>query len=67
LPRDDQSFESNFNSAGIGEGSERIEPLIFFPMDIVDVGSMRQRGHPKLVGREHFGDPDLFDRHFEIE
>ena len=32
-------------------------------MGIVDIGSMRQRGHHaiKLVGREHFDDPDLFD------
>jgi len=69
LPHDDQSFESIFNSAGIGKGSGRIEPLIFFPMGIVDVGSMRQRGHHavKLVGREHFDEPDLFDRNFEIE
>ncbi len=69
LPHDDQSFESIFNSAGIGKGSGRIEPLIFFPMGIVDIGSMRQRGHhaTKLVGREHFDDPDLFDRNFEVE
>jgi hypothetical protein len=69
LPYDDWSFESIFNSAGIGKGSGRIEPLIFFPMGIVDVGSMRQRGHhaTKLVGREHFDDPDLFDRNFEIK
>jgi hypothetical protein len=69
LPHNDQSFESIFNSAGIGKGTERIEPLIFFPMGIVDVGSMRQRGHHaiKLVGREHFDDPDIFDRNFEVE
>jgi hypothetical protein len=69
LPHDDKSFESIFNSAGIGKDSGRIEPLILFPMGIVDIGSMRQRGHhaTKLVGREHFDDPDLFDRNFEIE
>ena len=69
LPHDNQSFESIFNSTGIGKGSGRIEPLIFFPMGIVDIGSMRQRGHHavKLVGREHFDDPDLFDRNFAIE
>ncbi len=69
LPHDDHSFESIFNSDGIGKGSGRIEPLIFFPMGIADIGSMRQRGHHavKLVGREHFDDPDLFDRNFEIE
>jgi hypothetical protein len=69
LPHDDQSFESIFNSDGIGKGSGRIEPLIFFPMGITDIGSMRQRGHHavKLVGREHFDDPNLFDRNFEIK
>jgi hypothetical protein len=69
LPHDNQSFQSMFNSTGIGKGSGRIEPLIFFPMGIVDIGSMRQRGHHaiKLVGREHFDDPDLFDRNFKIE
>ena len=68
LPHENQSFESIFNSAGIGKGTGRIEPLIFFPMGIVDIGSMRQRGHHaiKLVGREHFDDPNLFDRNFEI-
>ena len=68
LPHDDRSFESIFTPAGIVKGSGRIEPLIFFPMGIVDVGSMRQRGHhaTKLVGREHFDDPDLFDLNFEI-
>ena len=68
LPNNDQSLESIFASEGIVKGSGRIEPLIFFPMGIVDVGSMRQRGHhaTKLVGREHFDDPDLFNRNFEI-
>jgi hypothetical protein len=29
---------------------------------------MRQRGHHaiKLVGREHFDDPELFDKNFEF-
>ena len=69
LSHDHPSSESIFNTAGIGKGSGRIEPLIFFPMGIVDIGSMRQRGHHavKLVGREHFDEPDLFDRNFEIE
>jgi len=61
-------YESIFNSRGIAKDSERIEFLIFFPMGIPDVGSMRQRGHHavKLVGRSHFEDPDLFDNNFEF-
>jgi hypothetical protein len=68
LPRDKQAFESIFNSKGIGKNSERIEPLFLFPMGITDIGSMRQRGHHaiKLVGREHFDDPDIFDKNFEF-
>jgi hypothetical protein len=68
LPRDGQQFESIFNSNGIVKYTPRIEPLIFFPMGIPDIGSMRQRGHHavKFVGREHFDDPDIFDRNFEF-
>jgi hypothetical protein len=66
LPHSAYSHESIFNSRGIVKGTERIEPAIFFPMGIPDVGSMRQRGRHaiKMVGRAHFDDPYLFDRHF---
>jgi hypothetical protein len=69
LPHADQTYESIFNSKGIAKNTGRIEPLIFFPMGIPDVGSMRQRGHHaiKLVGRAHFDDPDLFDNNFIFE
>jgi hypothetical protein len=68
LPRDDDTSESMFTSTGIGKDSERIEPLIFFPMGIPDIGSMRQRGHHavKFIGRAHFDDPYLFDAHFHF-
>ena len=68
LPRDGHANESMFTSKGIGKNSERIEPLIFFPMGIPDIGSMRQRGNHavKFVGRAHFDDPYLFDDHFEF-
>ena len=68
LPRNGLASESLFNSKGIGKNTERIEPLVFFPMGIRDIGSMRQRGHHaiKLVGRAHFDDPDLFDDNFEF-
>ncbi len=68
LSRPDQANESMFTSKGIGKYSERIEPIILFPMGIPDIGSMRQRGHHaiKLIGRAHFDDPHLFDEHFEF-
>ena len=68
LARPDNTSESMFTSRGIGKYSERIEPLIFFPMGIPDIGSMRQRGHHavKFVGRAHFDDPHIFDRNFEF-
>jgi hypothetical protein len=68
LPRPGQASESMFTSGGIGKYSERIEPIIFFPMGIPDIGSMRQRGHHaiKFVGRAHFDDPYLFDDNFEF-
>jgi hypothetical protein len=68
LPRSGNANESMFTSSGIGKYSERIEPLIFFPMGIPDIGNMRQRGHHavKFVGRAHFDDPRIFDRNFEF-
>jgi hypothetical protein len=68
LPHSQDNYESIFNSRGIAKDSERVEFLIFFPMGIPDVGSMRQRGHHavKLVGRSDFEDPDLFDGNFEF-
>ena len=68
LPHPDNNYESIFDSRGIAKDSARIEFLIFFPMGIPDVGSMRQRGHHavKLVGRSDFEDPDLFDNNFEF-
>ena len=66
LPTDDCRSESMFDSKGIAKGSDRIEPLILFPMGIPSVGSMRQRGNHaiSLTGRVHFDDPHLFDRNF---
>jgi hypothetical protein len=68
LPNSENNYESIFNSRGIAKDSERIEFLIFFPMGIPDVGSMRQRGHHavKLVGRSDFEDPDIFDKNFDF-
>lgn len=68
LPRPDGSRESLFRPDGIAKGTERIEPLLFFPMGVPDVGAMRQRGHHAIafVGRDHFDDPHLFERHFQF-
>lgn len=65
-PTPDGRHVSLFNDRGIVEGSRRIEPLIFFPMGIPSVGSMRQRGRHAidLIGREHFDNPNLFDERF---
>ncbi len=66
LPHSDGRRESVFNSKGIMKGSNRIEPLFFFSMGIAKVGSMRQRGHHplKLVGKDYFTNPFLFDQNF---
>jgi hypothetical protein len=68
LPHGDHGFDSIFNSQGIAKESPRIESLIFFPMGIADIGSMRQRGHHAVVfiGRAHFDEPDIFDKNFEF-
>jgi hypothetical protein len=69
LPKNDTRHESMFTARGIGKYSERIESDIFIPMGVPQVGRMRQRGHHaiKFVGRAHFDDPHLFDKHFEFK
>jgi hypothetical protein len=66
LPSKNGARTSAFNAEGIMKDSWRIEPYIFFSMGIPKVGYMRQRGHHaiKMVGREHFSNPYLFDRNF---
>lgn len=68
LPRPDGGRESVFRPDGIAKGTARVEPFIFFPMGVPGVGSMRQRGHHAIafVGRDHFDDPWLFERHFRF-
>jgi hypothetical protein len=69
LPQNGDLGESMFNSRGIGKYSERVESDIFIPMGVPQVGRMRQRGHHavKFVGRAHFDDPYLFDKHFDFK
>jgi hypothetical protein len=66
LPTGDGTRASVFTPEGIMKDSWRIEPYIFFSMGIPKVGYMRQRGHHaiKMVGREHFTNPDLLDDNF---
>lgn len=66
LDRETGGAESIFDPEGIVKGSQRIEPYLLFSMGIPEVGAMRQRGHhaTRLVGREHFDDPGVFNRNF---
>ena len=66
LPQEDGLKESVFTPDGIMKNSSRIEPYILFSMGIPNVGYMRQRGHHaiKLVGREHFTNPYIYDKNF---
>ena len=69
LPKNDTRRESMFTARGLGKYTERIESDIFISMGVPQVGRMRQRGHHaiKFVGRAHFDDPHLFDKHFEFK
>lgn len=69
LPKSKSVTESVFNDIGIMKNSTRIEPLIFFPMGIYDIGYMRQRGHhaTKMIGKAHFTDHDFLDTNFEFK
>jgi hypothetical protein len=69
LPKENGGHESVFTSEGIMKNSSRIEPYLFFSMGIAKVGYMRQRNHHaiKLVGREHFTNPYLFDKNFSFK
>lgn len=66
LPHEDGRRESLFDEKGIAKGSQRVERFLLFSMGIPSIGSMRQRGHhaTELIGRTHFDDPYLFDKHF---
>ena len=69
LPTNQDNTVNLFDKEGIMKGSYRIEPYIFFSMGIPKVGFMRQRGnHPiKMLGREHFDDPLIFNRNFTFK
>ncbi len=66
LPYPGGAYRSMFNEKGIAHNSERIEPYLLFSMGVPKVGYMRQRGHhaTKLVGREYFDDPFIFEKNF---
>ena len=60
--------QSLFANDGIVVGSERGERWLFWPMGIAEPGAMRQWGTHAIafVGRRHFDDPDLIERHFQL-
>lgn len=66
LPQENGETQSMFDMDGIGVGSDRIEPWLFFSMGIPRVGAMRQRGrHPvKMLGKLHFDDPKIIEKSF---
>ncbi len=68
LPKENGRHESVFTDKGIMKNSWRIEPYFFFSMGVSNVGYMRQRNHHavKLVGRDHFTNPYLFDKIFSF-
>ena len=59
---------SIYGPDGLIAGSKRGERFLFWPMGIASAGAMRQwGGHATaFVGRRHFDDADLVDRHFAI-
>lgn len=60
--------ESIFDDKGIVKGSQRIEPYLLFSAGIPEIGAMRQRTRQptRLIGREHFDNPKIFNNHFEF-
>jgi len=67
LPEPGGGRRSLFGSDGIVPGTQRGERWLFWPMGIREPGAMRQWGRhaTAFVGRRHFDDADLLDRHFE--
>ncbi|NBC23617.1 MAG: hypothetical protein GVY21_09100 [Gammaproteobacteria bacterium] len=66
LPAADGGRRSFFRGDGIVAGSERRERWVFWPMGVPEPGAMRQWGNHAIafVGRRHFDDADLLERHF---
>lgn len=67
LPQPGGGRRSLFGPDGIVPGTQRGERWLFWPMGIREPGAMRQWGRhaTAFVGRRHFDDADLLDRHFE--
>ncbi len=68
LEYDSNEHKSLFGQDGIVKSSQRGERFLFWPMGIPDPGAMRQWGHhaTAFVGRRHFDDARLFEKHFSI-
>lgn len=69
IPYADLESLKIFKSNGVIKETSRWEPLFLFPMGIPDIGAMRQRTHhpTRLLGREHFDNPQLFNNFFEFK
>ncbi len=67
LPLPGGGRRSIFAEDGLLPGSERPERFVFWPIGVRSAGQMRQWGRhaTAFVGRRHFDDPLLLDRHFE--
>ena len=59
---------SLFDSGGIVGSSARGERFLFWPMGIPNPGAMRQWGRhaTAFVGRRHFDEPRLMEKHFRM-
>lgn len=69
LKYDNNKRKSLFGQDGIIKNSQRGERFLFWPMGIPSPGAMRQWGHhaTAFVGRRHFDDARLFEKHFSIK
>ena len=69
LHSNDDHPMSLFNQKVLIPSSRRGESLLLWPMGVPLPGGMRQWGHHAIVfvGRQHFDEPDLIERLFELD
>jgi hypothetical protein len=66
LPHPRGGTRSLYDPRGLVPGTERGERWLFWPMGVLEAGSMRQWGRhaTAFVGRRHFDEADLLERRF---